>query len=396
LYEKSADQHDAVGAGHYAFCLHFGTGICEDLDSAADFYEFVEAKQPSFLTENLDRCHRILNRRTLFHAAVKAEPAASVPDSGLSADILYWIHHYRVQPISWEREMPLGLGAFGSVIGAADPLEHRVTGEARLVVKRLSPAGTTWEHFMREVEILIRVRHPCVIPFVGWSISESKEYEIQMKRAENGDLQKWFDGILPGPRLVDWSATRKAMIICEIVLGMRYIHSQEIMHRDLKLANILLDPDWHAMICDFGISRFSVGEGEPTGNIGTKLYAAPEQFQSGIPYTKAVDIYSFGLIVSAIVESRTDFDKFHSATKPVLSPAFGPLLQELIPRCCSSQPSSRPSFNAIFAAFRESGYAILPGVDSKTIEQSVSRLLELETILSRGRREIRPHEVSRL
>jgi serine/threonine protein kinase len=70
--------------------------------------------------------------------------------------------------------------------------------------------------------------------------------------------------------------TRRACVICDIVLGMKYIHSRGIIHRDLKPENILLDENWRALICDFGVSRTGIAEAKPTPNRGTYDYAAPE------------------------------------------------------------------------------------------------------------------------
>jgi serine/threonine protein kinase len=132
------------------------------------------------------------------------------------------------------------------------------------------------------------------------------------------------------------------------------------------------------MIGDFGMSRLDFADGPPTGRARTPLYAAPEQLETGRSYTKEVDIFSFGLIVSELVEGHRDFGKFRSTELPVLSERFGPLLQNMIPRCCSHAPSSRPSFAAIFAEFEGSGLAILPGADSEKVAQSVSNVVQWE------------------
>jgi serine/threonine protein kinase len=111
------------------------------------------------------------------------------------------------------------------------------------------------------------------------------------------------------------------------------------------------------------------------------MYAAPEQLEAGVSYTKEVDIFSFGLIVSELVEGLPNFAKFRSGTPPVLSSKYGRLLAKLIPRCCSPVPSSRPSFQAIFAEFEAAGFEILPEADSTEIAASVSKVLQREKSL---------------
>jgi TPR repeat protein len=381
FYGKAADQHHPVGAGHYALCVHFGTGVCEDPESAGDFYEFAGAREPSFLTGNVGRCLRILNISALFPPPTKPETKAAAV-AGSPAVLVAnpdWMSRHRVAPASWEQYDVIGRGAYGTIICQK---ERPVKSRHKLVVKRLDPGDTSWEDFKREVENVERIQHPCVIPFFGWSIGASNQYEIHMKLAENENLQKWIEWRLTGRPLEVWTQTLKARIICEIVLGMRYIHSHDIMHRDLKPANILLDEVWHVMISDFGMSRSGLAEGAPTSHTGTPRYAAPEQLETGVSYTKEVDIFSFGLIVSELVEGRANFAQFRSTTAPVLSALYGHVLRHLIPRCCSHRPASRPSFAAILAEFQQSGFAILPGADSEQLTQAVSKVLEWEQHLT--------------
>jgi serine/threonine protein kinase len=107
-----------------------------------------------------------------------------------------------------------------------------------------------------------------------------------MELAENGDLSGYLNR--------DWGVRWQAIVICGIVLGMRYAHRRGIMHRDLKPANIYLDEHWHALIGDFGLSRSGLAEGPPTPQANTRLCAAPEQLEIGVQHTDKVDVFAFG------------------------------------------------------------------------------------------------------
>jgi serine/threonine protein kinase len=153
------------------------------------------------------------------------------------------------------------------------------------------------------------------------------------------------------------SPTGKAIIVCGIVLGMRYIHSRGLIHRDLKPTNILVNADGHALIGDFGTSRFELDEATLTAQTGTVHYAAPELFQDTIPYTTKVDIFSLGSIMYEIIlgfpvfpQSIRPFPvmrKVFSGDMPGIPMSCGKFMQGLIPRCWSRKPEDRPFMEEI-------------------------------------------------
>jgi serine/threonine protein kinase len=160
------------------------------------------------------------------------------------------------------------------------------------------------------------------------------------------------------------------------------------MHRDLKRSNILIDENWHGLICDFGLSTSGWGEGLPTPDAGTWSYAAPEQLRSDAPYDEKVDVYSFGLVLYALIADRPAFDQnvpaFPGGQPRQLPPVperGGAMMQELIPRCCQTNPSDRPSFRAILEEFRACGFVIFPKVESEVVARYVQHVEELEKTL---------------
>ena len=84
-----------------------------------------------------------------------------------------------------------------------------------------------------------------------------------------------------------------------IAKGLAYLHEMEIMHRDLKSPNIMVDKDYTAKIGDFGLSR--IQDDSKTMTIcGSPLWTAPEMLMS-LSYTKKVDLYSFAVILWELV-----------------------------------------------------------------------------------------------
>jgi hypothetical protein len=374
-YASSAHRSNPVGAGRYALSLHFGSGCCEDLEAGADHYDFVMQKDPAFLRADSARCFRGLNERPV--RKPKTEQTRPGRPSGRATEFprVGLVGMYEIPPVRSVGLELLGRGRSGVVTLHENPKKRGT----HLAVKRLV-RGTSWSVFMREVRALVKLRHPCVIPIFGWFQEATDSFGIVMEFALNRTLSAHLGPYKPGP-LRD--RTRQGRLICEIVLGMRFIHRQGFMHRDLKPLNILVDEDWRGLISDFGLSREVAATGSPSPNTGTDDYSAPEQKIWGFSYTKEVDVYAFGLVAYEIVTGEFATNRRQSAL-PV--GVFGPLLQGLITRCWCEDPADRPSFEAILEEMRANDFAIVPKADPNVIRQSVAKVMAQEHGMSRERR----------
>lgn len=100
--------------------------------------------------------------------------------------------------------------------------------------------------------------------------------------------------------------------IYQILCGLRYIHSANVLHRDLKPGNLLVNADCELKICDFGLARgFSVDPEENAGYmteyVATRWYRAPEIMLSFQSYTKAIDVWSVGCILAELLGGKPFF-----------------------------------------------------------------------------------------
>lgn len=96
----------------------------------------------------------------------------------------------------------------------------------------------------------------------------------------------------------------------QLLRGLKYIHSAEILHRDLKPGNLLVNSDCELRICDFGLARGVVEDYSGQINteyVATRYYRAPEVILSPHMYTKAIDIWSVGCIFGEMLRGRTLF-----------------------------------------------------------------------------------------
>uniref|UniRef100_A0A4W6BQE5 non-specific serine/threonine protein kinase n=1 Tax=Lates calcarifer TaxID=8187 RepID=A0A4W6BQE5_LATCA len=156
-------------------------------------------------------------------------------------------------------------------------------------------------HIQREIEITSSLRHSNIIRF--HEVFESRDkIVIVMEYASRGEL---YDYIQERRRLPE---TEARSIFRQITSAVHYCHKNGVVHRDLKLENILLDQDLNVKLADFGLSNhFRRGTLLQT-YCGSPLYAAPE-IVKGLPYQgPEVDCWALGVLLYALVYSSMPFD----------------------------------------------------------------------------------------
>jgi serine/threonine protein kinase len=284
------------------------------------------------------------------------------------------ISSFEVSPISRLEGKLLGHGGFGDVWRVTDPEKP----EHDIAVKVLK--NSTEQDALREIGNLIKLQHPCIVGLMGWSRGPDNVYEIRLTLAARGALSDYLKRDEDDAPVRFWNSTVKAIFICDIVLGMRYVHLRGIIHQDLKPANILVDENWRARVSGFGLSWCQSTDGFPSVHVKNELYAAPEQLPTS-SYDEKVDVFSFGFILYEIVGGIPHPPMNRKGELPALIQGFDGLMKRLIGRCWSLDPSDRPSFREIFSEFQDHNFAILPGVDTKAISQSVCEVLQAESRL---------------
>eukprot|EP00240_Pyramimonas_obovata_P003572 CAMPEP_0118939268 /NCGR_PEP_ID=MMETSP1169-20130426/28417_1 /TAXON_ID=36882 /ORGANISM="Pyramimonas obovata, Strain CCMP722" /LENGTH=832 /DNA_ID=CAMNT_0006883491 /DNA_START=442 /DNA_END=2937 /DNA_ORIENTATION=- len=240
----------------------------------------------------------------------------------------------------------LGQGASGTVRVA------RVSGSQELVAIKIVDARkfssiVAIERIQEEIRILESIKHKHIINMREVLFLHDKFYFV-MEYAEGGCMTS----LLTRGRLLE---ERARELLCETCLGLEYCHRRNVVHRDLKSENLLLDKDGHVKVADFGLSTILNPADQDMSLIcGTPAFAAPEIFLRQ-QYTDAVDVWSLGVI---LYELTTGAVPFHQPTSDDLKravvsgeyhePAYlsDPLL-DLLRRMLTVDPAKRATLDEV-------------------------------------------------
>ncbi|KAI4339015.1 hypothetical protein MLD38_024004 [Melastoma candidum] len=196
----------------------------------------------------------------------------------------------------------LGNGGFGKVF-KGKLRDGRVVAVKRLYEQNYSGV----EQFMNEVDILARLRHPNLISLYGCTSRQSSMLLLVYEYIPNGTVSDHIHRKLAKPGLPPWLT--RLNIAVETASALVYLHASDIVHRDLKTNNILLDENFTVKVADFGLSRlFPLDVTHiSTAPQGTPGYVDPEYHQC-YQLTEKSDVYSFGVVLIELISSLPAVD----------------------------------------------------------------------------------------
>ena len=143
---------------------------------------------------------------------------------------------------------------------------------------------------------------------------------------------------------------------------MKFVHSQKVVHRDLKPQNILIGNDGNIKISDFGISKLMNAETQMTGGVGTQKFMAPEILNEE-EYDQKVDVYSFGVVLYFILTGgempKITVVQIGTGKKAKIPEKVNKISQKLINKCWNFDPKDRPSFDEILNYIETHDYNLI-------------------------------------
>ncbi|KGN51950.1 integrin-linked protein kinase 1 [Cucumis sativus] len=246
----------------------------------------------------------------------------------------------------------IGKGSFGEILKAY----WRGTPVAvKRILPSLSDDRLVIQDFRHEVNLLVKLRHPNIVQFLG-AVTEKKPLMLITEYLRGGDLHQYLKdkGSLSPATAINFAL--------DIARGMAYLHNEPnvIIHRDLKPRNVLLVNSGadHLKVGDFGLSKLIKVQNshdvyKMTGETGSYRYMAPEVFKHR-KYDKKVDVFSFAMILYEMLEGDpplANYEPYEAAKyvaeghRPMFrAKGYLPVLRELTEECWASDMNKRPSF----------------------------------------------------
>jgi len=243
----------------------------------------------------------------------------------------------------------LGSGTFGTVY---EGTYHGSTVAIKVISEKVDI-----NNFTKEIQALLKLRHPCCVTILGYLINPEPMIIMELYPFTLSTI------------IYNYEITfeLKKVLVLDIISGLLYLHSINMIHRDLKPGNILITHDYHAKISDFGTALINRTTTNNSRNlVGTIYYIAPERcFQN--KYSTATDIYAIGIIVWQIFEQDNLFDD---------QPKYKDLTNQLTTLIAIHTDKARPTFKEVLKNDK------LKSVIEQLwhSEESVRKNLNLETI----------------
>ncbi|GBC01078.1 hypothetical protein RclHR1_04060006 [Rhizophagus clarus] len=269
----------------------------------------------------------------------------------------------------------VGKGGFATVYSAIwknGPLEYdcykkiyQRNNYKKVALKCLYNSQSITDEFLNEIKAYSIDKHNKIMQIYGISQNlDTKNYIIVLRYAGCGNFNNWMDYYR------NFSSTANFFILKDITIGLKEIHQRQLVHRDFHIGNILINSDdillnirqnpipTNTYISDMGLCG-EVNNTDKTKIYGVMPYVAPEVLR-GKTYTKAADIYSFGMIMYFIITGRQPFEncahdeilalKICRGIRPEI-PEISELKSNwyinLMKKCWDSNPDNRPNIESI-------------------------------------------------
>ncbi|KAI8025342.1 Serine/threonine-protein kinase STY46 [Camellia lanceoleosa] len=309
-------------------------------------YEETKQLQTALKTEFLKiekqcwpNCHLSSPTAEQEQTGIKREPDhLTIPNDGTDV--------WEIDPQLLKFETKIASGSYGD-------LYKGTYCSQEVAIKVLKPErvdSDLQKEFAQEVFIMRKVRHKNVVQFIG-ACTKPPSLCIVTEFMSGGSVYDYLHkqrGTFKLPSLL--------RVAIDISKGMNYLHQNNIIHRDLKAANLLMDENEVVKVADFGVARVKAQTGVMTAETGTYRWMAPEVIEHR-PYDHKADIFSFGIVLWELLTGKLPYDYLtplqaavgvvQKGLRPTIPKNTHPKLAELLERCWQHDPNLRPAFSEI-------------------------------------------------
>ena len=275
----------------------------------------------------------------------------------------------------------LGEGGMATVYGGFDTML-----EVERAVKVLSPALCSSEklrrRFLAEARAMAKLRHPNIVTVFDVGVDGQTPY-IVMEKVDGGSVMGLVerDGAQP-PEVA-------GHIVLAALAGLQASHESGVIHRDMKLHNLLISTSGEIKITDFGIAQLGGEQSHTkTGAImGTLAYMPPEQRQSAKGLGPTADVFACGASLFALLSGREPFDVYNESLHDKLFAGIPTALRRVIVRACQYEAEERyPTAESMAVDLRDAmtdlGIAIDPNLKVPVGENQVPLFEPIERAAS--------------
>ncbi|GBB83871.1 hypothetical protein RclHR1_10530004 [Rhizophagus clarus] len=301
-------------------------------------------------------------------------------------DVLEWVPYEKFYNIEY-----IAKGGYGMVYKANwidgiifdwdDKIKNwkRKDKNKLVALKKLNDSNNIDLEFMNKIVSHYKVNFSDrIIKFYGITQDpKTKHYIMIFDYAENGSLRNYLNKNFNN---LNWE--NKISFLNDIAIGLEHIHENEINHQNLHTGNILYMGDINICITDIGLCKPVDCSSTSENNIcGVLPYMAPEILQ-GQNYTKASDVYSFGIIAYEIISGLPPFHdlshdenlaiKICQGHRPRFNIMVPQLIVKLIKRCLDANPLKRPTTKEITKVISQ----LLDGWDCLELRKQINEIYE--------------------
>ncbi|MEM1294452.1 MAG: serine/threonine-protein kinase [Verrucomicrobiota bacterium] len=230
----------------------------------------------------------------------------------------------------------IGKGGMGAVYRAFEPKLHRYVAVKILSAQAPRQGWDFVERFRREARALALLDHPNIVKLYDFDEIDDLLY-FTMEYVEGQDLHAIFSGSqLTTEHVESW--------VPQVCQALEYAHSRDLIHRDVKPGNIMIDQDGKVKLTDFGLvkrkaTRGRIGLTQASISIGTPNYLAPEAMESGADVDNRADIYSLGVVLYQLLTGKLPMGAWRSPSS--LNPALDPRYDEIVVQAMQQEPEER-------------------------------------------------------